>query len=223
MPSSISVYRRRQGLVELTVPVRAGSTGFRFSAAANFDSPFSAFQTVPNYGLRSKSAPLSDGAIGDPFRDKCRFVFVPSDYTAAVPAVRDDLPFYVRIEQMNPNGTFGSPEGMQIVLPYNTVPNHALVLHGTAVATGATGAVEINLPGVCEDFTIKNGTSGANLFVAFGAGAGTGPVGPEFLVSNGDDLNLTDAAASRLYVRGGTGGSSEVYAICTQKTQPLNL
>jgi hypothetical protein len=223
MPSSISVSRRRQGLVELTVPRRAGSTGFRFSAAANFDAPFTAFQVVPNYGLRSKSAPQADGVIGHQFRDECRFVFVPSDYTVAVPAVRDDLPFYVRIEQMNPNGTFGSPEGMQIVLPYNTVGNPAVVLHGTAVATGVTGSLEINLPGVCEDFTIKNGSTGANLFVSFGDNAGTGPVGPEYLVTQGDDLNLNYAAASRLYVRGGTAASAEVYAVCTRKTQPLNL
>ncbi len=223
MPSSISVSRRRQGLVELTVPRRAGSTGFRFSAASNFDAAFAAFQVVPNYGLRSRSAPPSDGVIGHQFRDECRFVFVPSDYTAVVPAVRDDLPFYVRIEQMNPNGTFGSPEGMQIVLPYNTVGNPATVLHGVAAATGYTGAVEINLPGVCEDFTVKNGTSGANLFVSFGDSSGTGPQGPEYLVANGDDLNLNYAAASRLYVRGGTGGSAEIYAVCTRKTQPLNL
>ncbi len=223
MPSSISVFRRRQGLVELTVPRRAGSTGFRFSAAANFDAPFTPFQVVPNYGLRSRSAPQADGVIGHQFRDECRFVFVPSDYTAAVPAVRDDLPFYVRIEQMGPSGAFGVPEGMQIILPYNTVGNPAVVLHGTATATGVTGALEINLPGVCEDFTIKNGTSGANLFVSFGDNVGTGPVGPEYLVANGDDLNLNYAAASRLYVRGGTGGAAEVYAVCTRKTQPLNL
>jgi hypothetical protein len=223
MPSSISVSRRRQGLVELTVPRRAGSTGFRFSAAPNFDGLFTPFQVVPNYGLRSRSAPPADGVIGHQFREECRFVFAPSDYTVAVPAVRDDLPFYVRIEQMNPNGTFGLPEGMQIILPYNTVGNPAVVLHGTAVATGVTGALEINLPGVCEDFTIKNGSSGANLFVSFGNNAGTGPVGPEYLVTSGDDLNLNDAATSRLYVRGGTAASAEVYAICTRKTQPLNL
>lgn len=223
MPSSISVFRRRQGLVELTVPRRPGSTGFRFSAASNFDATFTAFQVVPNYGLRSRSAPQTDGVVGSQFRDECRFVLVPSDYTVAVPAVRDDLPFYVRIEQMAPDGTFGVPEGMQIVLPYNTVGNPALVLHGTATATGVTGAMEINLPGVCEDFTIKNGSSGSNLFVSFGDNAGTGPVGPEYLVANGDDLNLNYAAASRLYVRGGTAAAAEVYVICTRKTQPLNL
>ena len=130
MPSSISVLRRRQGLVELTVRRRPGSTGFRFSAAANFDAAFTAFQVVPSYGLSSPSVQSRNAPIGSQFRDECRFVFSPSDYSATVPAVRDDQPFYVRIEQQNPNGTFGSPEGVQIILPFSTVPNPAVMIHG---------------------------------------------------------------------------------------------
>lgn len=223
MPSSISVFRRRQNLVDLTVRLRASVTGFRFSAAANFDSAFTAFQVVPNCGFRSRSVPAPDGVIGSQFRDECRFVFAPSDYSASVIAVRDGFPFYVRVEPRNANGTFGPPEAMQIILPYSTVPNRAVILHGTAPAASPTGAVEVNLPGLCDDFTIKNQSTGSNLFISFDHGTSTGPAGPEFLVSPGQVLDMDFANASRVFVRGGTAGSAELYSVFTQKTQPLNL
>lgn len=223
MPSSISVFRRRLGLVELTVRKRAGVTGFRFSAAANFDAPFTAFQTVPNYGVRSVTAPSSNGVIGSQFRDECRFVFSPLDYTATVPAVRDDIPFYVRIEPQLADGTFGPPEPMQIIIPYDTVPNPAVILHGVATGVVPSAAVEINLPGLCNDFTIKNVSTGANLFVSFAHGTATGAQGPEYLVGPVGILEMDYANAARVFVRGGTAGAAEMYAVFTRKTQPLNL
>lgn len=223
MPSSISVVRRRVGLVDLTVRQRTGVTGFRFSAASNFDGSFTAFQTVPNYGLRSLSVQTKNEAIGDQFRGQCRFVFSPLDYTASFPAVRDDIPFYVRIEPQNADGTFGPAEAMQIVLPYDTAPNPAVILHGIATGVIPSAAVEINLPGLCNDFTIRNVSTGANLFVSFAHGTATGAAGPEYLIGPVGILEMDYANASRLFVRGGTAAAAEMYAVFTRKTQPLNL
>ncbi len=223
MPSSISVFRRRLGLVELTVRRRAGVTGFRFSAAANFDSSFATFQVVPNYGYRSRTAPPANGVIGSQFRDECRFVFNPLDYTVAVPAVRDDIPFYVRVEPQLANGTFGPAESMQIVLPYDTTPNPAVVMRGVATAAVPSAAFEIGLPGLCADFTVKNVSTGSNLYVSFSHQTATGAAGPEYLVGPAGTLEMDYPNASRLFIRGGTGGSAEMYAVFTRKTQPLNL
>ncbi len=226
MPSSVSVFRRRTGLVVLTVRRRPGVTGFRFSAAQNFDGAFTAFQTVPNYGFRSLSVRNANAPIGAPFRDECVFVFSPADYSATVPAVRDDVPFYVRIEAQLPGGAFGAPESMQIVLPYSSVPNPAVILRGVAPAglgyTGGvvTGSLEIGLPGLCSDFVVRNQSTGSQLFLAFDRGTSTGPGGPEYQIGPGAEVSLDYAYAARVFLRGGTGGSADVEAVFTRKTQP---
>jgi len=228
MPSSVSVFRRRTGLAVLTVRQRPGVTGFRFSAAQNFDGAFTAFQIVPSYGFRSLSVRNSDAPIGDQFRGQTVFVFNPSDYSAAVPAVRDDVPFYVRVEAQLPGGVYGPPESMQIILPYSSVPNPPVILRGVAPAglgyTGGvvTGALEINLPGLCTDFVVRNQSTGSQLFLAFDRGTSTGPGGPEYQVAPGAELSMDYANAGRVFLRGGTGGSADVEAVFTRRTQPLN-
>ncbi len=137
--------------------------------------------------------------------------------------MRDDIPFYARIEPQLTSGAFGPAEPMQIILPYNTVPNEAVIIHGTAAAGVPSAALEINLPGLCNDFSIKNVTSGKDLYVSFAHGTSTGPQAPEFLVAGGETLDMDYANAARVFVRGGTGGSAEIYSVFTQKTQPLNL
>lgn len=207
------------GLVDLTVRQRPGVIGFRFSAASNFDSSFTAFQTVPNYGYRSATAPQPDD-VGSQFRDQCRFLFNPSDYTASVPAVRDDLPFYVRLEPQNPDGSFGAAEAMHLVLPYAPGPNRSVVLHGFApTAASATGAREIQLPQLCNDFLIKNQSTGAALNVAFERGQGNGP---EYRVDPGKDLTLDYTTIYELFVRGESGSAAELYAVLTVKNNPFS-
>jgi hypothetical protein len=229
MPSSVSVLRRVAGLIVLAVRQRPGVTGFRFSAAANFDSPFIAFQTVPSYGFRSPGAQTSVAPIGSPHRGSCVFAFSPSDYSSSVPAVRDDVPFYVRIEPRLQGGAFGTPEPMQIILPYSPVPNPPVIIRGVAPAglgyTGGvvTGALEICLPGLCTDFVVRNQSTGSQLFLSFDRGVSTGPGGPEYQVGPGGEFSTDYANASRVFLRGGTGGSADVEAIFTRKTQPLNL
>ncbi len=222
MPSSISVLSRRVGLVDLGVRQRTGVTGYRFLAASNFDGVFTVFQTVGVGGFRSPSAQTFNAPIGSQFRGWTRFVFSPLDYAATFPAVRDDVPFYVRIQPVLAGGVFGPVEAMQIVLPYSTVPNRAVLLRGTATAAGPTASMEINLPGLCTDFNIRNGSSGTRLFVGFDRATSTGFAGPEYMVAPGASLEMDYPQASRVFIRG-ESGSAEIYAVLTQKTQPLNL
>ena len=94
---------------------------------------------------------------------------------------------------------------------------------GTSEGAVPSAAFEINLPGLCNDFTIRNVSTGSNLFVSFSHQTATGAAGPEYLVGPAGILEMDYANAARLFVRGGTGGSAEMYAIFTRKTQPLNL
>lgn len=208
MPRSISVVRRRVGVVDLTVRLRANVTGFRFSAASNFDGAFTAFQTVPNAGLRSASITDAQAgrSIGSQFRDECRFVFNPSDYTSGVAAVRDDTPWFIRLEPRNPDGSFGTAEAMHMIMPYSSGPKRAVMLSGT-VPAGAdlSASLEIQLPMQCNDWIIRN-TGGALMYVAFERGA---VAGPEFALEPAPtsflDYGRVYTVVTQLFIRGNGG------------------
>lgn len=221
MSSSISIVRRLPNVIDATIGVRPGIIGFRFSAAANFDLPFVAFQTVPNVGCKSPSVP-DLGAIGSQFKDQVRFLFNPNDYTATVPAVRDDKQFFIRIEAQNPDGTFQPPETIHTVMPVYPSPHRPIILHGNA-PTGSvlTHSIEVELPQVCNDFEIRNGSTGTNLFVAFERPTSS-PTGPEFLIKPGESLTRIYTNIAKVCMRG-DGGVVEVYSIYTLKDSPSNL
>jgi len=208
MSRSISVYRRKDNLVDLLVRNRAGKTGFRFGAASNFDAAFSTFAVVPSYGLKSPSVPeIYAGSVGGQFRDQARFIFNPADYVATAPALVDINPFFLRIEARNPNGTFDTPEAMHLILPPPIEPRRAVNLRGTIPAgVSLANSLEIQLPGQCNDFSIMNdGTS--NMFVAFHPTGGeyqVFPVSGEFTTF---EQYLT--AISQIFARG-AGGTTTV-------------
>lgn len=225
MPRSISVVRRRTGLVDLTVRQRPGKIGFRFGAAANFDVAFTTFQVVPNHGFKTPDIPDSDavGAIGSQFRDQVRFLFNPGFYTASVAAVRDDKPWFIRLEAQNPDGTFDAPEAMHMIMPFGSTPLRAVQLSGT-VPSGAdlTASLEIQLPMLCDDFEIQN-DGAADMYVAFERGA---VVGPEYRVpplsAQFMNLSKTLTNVSQVFMRG-NGGTTTISAIFTAKNNPIGL
>lgn len=223
MPRSISVVRRRAGVVDLTVRRRPGKIGFRFSAASNFDKAFTNFQDVLNHGYRSPTAPEL-GAIGSQFKDEVRFLFNPADYTPTVPHVRDTTPFFIRISAMNPDGSFDPPEAMHVILPYSSDPHRSMLLAGT-VPTGFNihDSVEIQLPMQCNDWEIQN-DGGADAYLAWERGP-TGSTGaPEFrlqpVTTAFKNVEQIYTSVSQVFIRG-AGGTTVISAIFTLRNNPV--
>jgi len=211
MARYLSIYRRRTNLVDLNLQARVGAASYQFQAASNFDAAFNTFQVVPATGFRSVSTP-DTGFDGEQFRGPqgaaspvgfTRFKFAPSDYTVAVPAVNDALPFYVRIIQTDVSGVVHPAESMELILPYNPEPNRPVILSGNAPnAASLAGSLEIQLPMQVLNSQFQN--NGANdLFVAFE------PTGAEFRVpplsTLQTNLVTTYPSITQLFVRGAGG------------------
>lgn len=219
MTRSISVYRRKPGLVDLLVRRRTGKTGFRFSASANFDAAFTNFAVVPNHGIKSPSVPdVHAAGVGSQFRDQTRFVFDPADYTATAAALVDTNPFFLRIEPRNPDGTFGSPEAMHLIMPPPVEPNRAISLRGT-IPSGATlaNSLEIQLPGQCNDFDILN--DGATImFAAFHPTGGEYQIDPVSTSFRAFEQFTT--SISQIFLRG-SGGTTTASMVFTLRNNGL--
>jgi hypothetical protein len=199
MARYLSVLRRRTGLVDVVLQARPGAASYNFRVAANWDSAMTLFQVVPAAGYRSRSAP-EDSLAGSAFRGKTRFLFNPSDYTVAVPAMDDTKPFYLSIVQNNVDGTSNAAEAQHLVLPYSPAPNRPLVLRGTApAAADMTGSFEIQLPMQCRNARFQV-DGAADAFVAFE------PSGPEIRVPalsvEFSNVDMTYPAFTQLFVRG---------------------
>jgi hypothetical protein len=224
MPRTFSVPRRRINLVDITVPRRDNIIGFRFSASSNFDAAFTAFQVVPNDGLKALRPPVSGGPRtphiplpGNQRNRDVRFVFDPDEYTAGVPVIKDNTPFFIRIESQNPNGTFNSPEAMQLLQPYNSAPHRPVHLFGTVpAAANLTNSLEIQLPMQCDDWEITN-SGAAILYIAFERPGFEYLLQPEATVFRSLSQYIT--AVSQIFVRGG-GGPTTLNAIFTLRNNP---
>ena len=215
MARSISIVRRKTDLVDLTVRRRDGITGFRFSAATNFDTAFTAFATVPNQGIVSPSVPQAAVvSAGSQFRGLVRFVFDPADYVATAAALVDSNPFFLRIESRNPDGSFNAPEAMHLVLPATPGPasNRVFNLRGT-VPSGAAlaNSLEIQLPMQCTDFEIQN--DGASiLFIAFEPTGGEYQLSPVASVFR--SFSQVRSSVSQVFLRG-SGGTTTISSVWT--------
>jgi hypothetical protein len=226
MPRSISVTRRRPNLIDLNIRRRAGVIGFEFGVADNFDAAFAPFQLVPNTGMqildtsnppRSVNVPVP----GSQHRDLVRFVFDPDVYTATVPALVDNTPFFVRVRPQLADGTYGPYEAMHMVLPYNPSPHRAVHLYGVvAQAADLAHSLEIQLPMQCNDIEISN-DGNANLWISF-----DGNTGAEFLISPVTaifkSMEQFITSPYQMFVRG-DAGATNLNAILTLKNNPIGL
>ena len=67
MPRSISVYRRRAGLIDMNWPLRVGVKSYILKSATNFDGVFNSFANVLATGFKSKNA-IGSGLTSEQFR-----------------------------------------------------------------------------------------------------------------------------------------------------------
>lgn len=211
MARTFSVYRRRQNLVDLFINRRANVASYQFKVATNFDIGFSLFDTIPVRGKKSATV-LDSGLVGEQFATKTRFLFNPNDYS-----IDDSKPFYTRVTPVFTDGSLGTEEGIQFVLPYNTQPNRPIIVRGTAPNQASLStSLEINLPNQVNNMSIQvNGT--ANLYVAFE------PTGAEYKIFPvsplGMDLVMNLPSFSQLFVRG-DAATTEFNAILTLRNNP---
>jgi len=229
MPRSISVTRRKPDLIDLFINRRAGVTGFQFSVADNFDSALTVFQEISIYGYASPSvignATINKyaGAIGNQYRNKTRFVFAPSDYTASVAAMRDDKPIYLSIKQRNADGSLGAAEALHMIVPPPWPGRRPIMLRGTVpLGVNIAASLEIQLPMSCYDWEIQNGGA-ADMYIAFERGVGT-TTDPEFRLPPATSVfrSLEQYATniSQIFLRG-SGASTIIDGIFTARNEEL--
>lgn len=199
MARTISVYRRRPGLIDMNWPVRANVGAYALKSATNFNGTFTTFATVPASGFASAS--IGDlGFGGEQFRGKTRVAINLADYT-----LDDTKPLWLRVAPVSLAGVEGSVEAIHLILPYSSQPRREVLIVGT-VAEGTTiaNSVEIQLPNCTNPNIQNNGTP--SLYVAFDS------VGPEFevpsLQSGFTNYYSASGTFSQIFLRAGTGGTS---------------
>lgn len=197
MARTLSIFRRKPGLVHVFLPSRPDIAAYRFEAASNFDQAFTLFETVPTYGKKSLSVP-DIGNIGSQYRGQTHFLFNPADYIVAVPAVDDTKPFFIRIAQVSNSGVVSASEAMHMVLPPLLTPNRTLTLSGTATLT----VTEIQLPMLCNNMRFQN--NGANNLLVSTELNGAQSIIPPISTS-GINLTTTYENVSQLFVSSAAG------------------
>lgn len=211
MAKSLSVYRRRTGLVDLFLVSRTGAKSYTFKASTNFDVAASAFQSVPQGGFRSPTA--FDSGPSEGFRGRTRFTFAPIDY-----GLDDTKPIWLRIQQVNVDGSLGTDEAFHLIPPYAPAGRKAVVLAGSAPnAASLAASLELQLPHQMQGLELQN-NGAQDLFVAFEPG------GPEFKVvplSTGfTNLSFQLPTFGQLFVRG-NGAPVAFTAVMSDRNEAL--
>lgn len=211
MAKSLSVYRRRAGLVDLFLVSRTGAKSYTFKASTNFDLAAVAVQSVPQDGFRSPTA--FDSGVSDGFRGRTRFTFNPTDY-----GLDDTKPIWLRFQQVNVDGTVGADEAFHLIPPYNPQGRKAVVIAGSAPNGASIAAsLELQLPHQMQGMELQN-NGGQDLYVAFEPG------GPEFKVaplSTGfTNLSINYPTVSQLFVRG-NGAAVAFAAVMSDRNEAL--
>lgn len=211
MAKSLSVYRRKAGLVDLFLVSRAGAKSYLFKASTNFDVAPVAFQSVPQDGFRSPNAFNSGPAEG--FRGRTRFTFAPSDY-----GLDDTKPLWLKIQQVNVDGSVGPDEAFHLVFPYNPQGRKAVVIAGSAPnAASLAASLELQLQHQMQSMELQN-NGGQDLYVAFEPG------GPEYRVpplsTSFTNLSFNYPTVSQLFVRG-SGAAVAFAAVMSDRNEAL--
>ena len=200
MPRSISVYRRRAGLIDMNWPSRVGVQSYILKSATNFDGVFTTFANVSANGFRSKSV-VDYSFTSEQFRGKTRIMFNPTDFS-----LNDLQPIWIRIAQVAIGGAVGSDETIHLILPYQPPSNRIFILSGTAPSAATiAGSQELQLPQQCKNVVIQVNDAANDLYVAFE------PNGTEFRVptlkSDFTNFQSVYSSISQLFIRG-NGGTS---------------
>jgi hypothetical protein len=185
-----SIRRRRPNIVDLDTPFIDGVDGYRIKWGANFDTAsFTDIITSTNVGYIDPA--VNRNVIEtQPITGKVRIVFNPATYS-----ITDTTSFWLKFVPVTggSEGTVGAPT---LVLPDASHRGTNIVtIKGSAPSASV---LQLDLPGVMEDFRIVNEDTTNNLFVGTVAGDPMITIVPKVGVQN---IGFRGAQSS-LYVQG---------------------
>lgn len=215
MNRTLTVSRRRAGIVDTYVPKVYGVAGYRLKAATNFDAAFATIFTSTNVGF------VGDGVDqrvleSQPVNGRVRMVWNPTDYS-----LDDTQPIWVKLYHVDGGGAETQVSACTLIVPDETQflsrgAGH-LMLRGTAPnAADVGGSLQLDLPRLQTDWRILNENSTTAAFVAFEPG------GPEnALLPNSYTPQLVSfkANSASVWVRG--GGAPVILSIHATNSNPL--
>lgn len=218
-----SVIRRRSSYVDVVTPFTYGVDGYRLKWASNFDAvvvggSFTTFLTSTNIGYRDPSIninviaamPMGGGASNG--GRNVRIVFNPNTYS-----MPDTSSFWLQFAQVT-GGVETLVGAPTLVLPDSSNRGIGIVtIAGNAPnAANSSGALQIDLPGLMDDFHIHNqapsSTPGVNLYVS------TEQSGPEAQVpqDTAEQYSQLRAEQGSVWVRNDGGTYSPFSLRCTR-------
>lgn len=199
MKRLFKIGRRRPNIVDFYTPLTQGldTAGFRIKWAQNFDGSFATIINSTNVGFldpnvnpyRVESQPTSGTDV--------RIVFDPASYS-----IDDTKSFWLQFAQVT-GGSESLVSAPTLILPDSALRGQGIVtIHGTAPsAADSTGALQIDLPFVAQNFQIHNEDGTNSLFVSTEQG------GPEQKcgVATFPQYETLWGAQPSIWVRGGGG------------------
>jgi len=216
---SAFLVERHPGVVDLAIKNRAGIASYVVSGALTLDAAYAGTTTMQTLlkGRSYRSRTLARNKrnlVEESHRGMTRFSYDPNDYvSASLPS--DAHMGFIRVAEVTVAGT-NLGEGPILVLPppgYFTTGRSSLVVSGTApnVAGLANNfpppdAMIVDFPKFTDNVTVYN-DSAVSLYVSMAPGA------PEVEIPTGETMELLQAGATLLYLRG--GGATAAFRIST--------
>ncbi len=200
MPRSISILRRRAGLVDLLCLPFTNASGFQVETATlptgSWTNRFTA--TRGSGGYSDPAIPQAVGATLPAVHERpgyLRATFDPTGYSIA-----DNAPFWLRVKPVV-GGVVGAEQGSHLVMPYDTSLRPLVVVALTAPAGAAlANSLELQLPALLNpDIINLEAAPGTALYVAFAPG------GPEIVIAAGSSYSNFQGTVTQLFVRGSGG------------------
>ncbi len=215
MNRTLTVSRRRAGIVDTYVPRVTGVVGYRLKAATNFDAAFSTIFTSTNVGFVGEGV---DQRVleSQPVNGRVRMVWDPTDY-----GLDDNQPIWVKLYHVDAAAVETQVSACTLITPDETQflsrgAGH-LMLRGTAPsAADVGGSLQLDLPRLQTDWRVLNESTTRGAFVAFEPG------GPEnYLPANSQTPQLISfkANSGSIWIRGDAG--TVIMSIHTTNSNPL--
>ncbi len=206
MPRSISILRRRPGLVDVLCLPFTNASGFQVEtaplASGSWTNRFTA--TRASGGYSDPAVPPAVGRTLPLVQERpgyLRATFDPTGYSLS-----DTTPFWLRAKPVVA-GVVGAAQGAHLVTPYDSSLRPLVVVADTAPSGAALAdSMELQLPALVNiDILNLEASGGTGLFVAFSPG------GPEMLIAAGTGYSNFQGTLTQLFVRG--GGSTAAFQL----------
>lgn len=200
MERSLTVNRRRPGIVDTYAPKVYGVAGYRLKAAANFDSPFNTIFTSTNVGFVGQGV---DQRVleSQPINGKVRMVWNPADY-----GLNDSAHIWVQLFHVSGAGVETQVSAATLILPDLTQFLHRgtghVLIRGTAPSAVAGSALQLDLPRLMTDWRVFNESVTKQVWISFE------PNGPEYVLKVNDtapQFTSWKANAASIWIRGDGG------------------